>query len=73
MTDDGLEDYRSAAEQARLNTYSQGDTFISTLLETGGHPLIERLLKNEDLLPTLSEITNPTSWLKRYAPAMNGV
>ncbi|MEV7781055.1 hypothetical protein [Kitasatospora sp. NPDC088351] len=63
---------RLKTQSPLISIYDQGDAFISALHDTGGHPLIERLLRNEDLLPTLGEITNPTTWLERYAPAMSG-
>ncbi|MFJ2780189.1 hypothetical protein [Kitasatospora sp. NPDC087315] len=59
------------AGSSRPDIYDQGDAFISALHDAGGYPVTERLLRDENLLPTVSEITDPAAWLKRYAPAMN--
>ncbi|MFD7737737.1 hypothetical protein [Streptomyces sp. MJM8645] len=58
-----------ASEFPMSGAYDLGEQFVAAVYTYGGFPLIERLLKDEDLLPTNREIQAPESWLKRHQAA----
>ncbi|MER7671340.1 zinc-dependent metalloprotease [Kitasatospora sp. NPDC096128] len=60
---------RLVSESPRTDTYELGETFVAAVYAYGGYPLLERLLKDEDLIPTNRELRDPQSWLDRHQPA----
>ncbi|MFJ6775094.1 zinc-dependent metalloprotease [Kitasatospora sp. NPDC091257] len=57
---------RLTAESPRTDAYDLGEKFIAAVYNHGGFQLIERLLKDEDLMPTNREIQDPAIWLDRH-------
>ncbi|MFJ2868291.1 hypothetical protein [Kitasatospora sp. NPDC087314] len=55
-----------SAESPFAGAYDLGEQFVAVVHTYGGHALIERLLKDEDLLPTNREIQDPQAWLNRH-------
>ncbi|MER7673118.1 hypothetical protein ABTY61_32315 [Kitasatospora sp. NPDC096128] len=60
---------RLKSESPIAGAYDLGEQFIATVHSYGGHALVERLLKDEDLLPTNRELRDPQAWLNRHQPA----
>ena len=45
--------------------YEQGERFIAAVEEVGGPALLNRAFDRPENLPTLVEIRDPSSWLRR--------
>ncbi|MFJ4189438.1 hypothetical protein [Kitasatospora sp. NPDC089509] len=60
---------RLVAESPRTDAYELGETFVAAVYAYGGYPAIERLLKDEEWMPTNREIQDPTLWLERRQDA----
>jgi coenzyme F420 biosynthesis associated uncharacterized protein len=51
--------------EAKLKQYEQGERFIEAVEAAGGPDLLARAWAGPDLLPSLSEIRDPASWIER--------
>jgi coenzyme F420 biosynthesis associated uncharacterized protein len=51
--------------EAKLKQYEQGERFIETVESAGGPDLLARAWVAPELLPSLSEIRDPASWIER--------
>ncbi|MFJ6380132.1 hypothetical protein ACIQI7_09045 [Kitasatospora sp. NPDC092039] len=60
---------RLTAESPRADAYDLGEKFIVAVHTFGGFPMVERLLKDEDWMPTNREIQDPAIWLDRHQDA----
>ncbi|MEU4587066.1 hypothetical protein AB0F92_34235 [Kitasatospora aureofaciens] len=57
------------SEFPMARTYDRGEQLVAAAFTYGGHALIERLLKDEVLLPTNRELQEPEIWLNRHQDA----
>ena len=51
--------------EAKLAQYEQGERFIAAVEDVGGPALLNRAFDRPENLPTLVEIRDPSSWLRR--------
>ncbi len=51
--------------EAKMKQYAQGEAFIETVEEHGGRELMDRVWEGPELLPLLTEIKDPASWIER--------
>lgn len=51
--------------EAKLAQYEQGERFIAAVEDVGGPALLNRAFERPENLPTLVEIRDPASWLRR--------
>ncbi len=58
--------------EAKLAQYSKGEDFIEAVEAAGGPELLNRAFEDPTNLPTLEEIENPTTWIRRLDPALVG-
>lgn len=58
--------------EAKMAQYEQGERFIERIEEHGGNALLNRAFEGPATLPTLAEIRDPDSWVRRVtaAPAL---
>jgi coenzyme F420 biosynthesis associated uncharacterized protein len=56
--------------EAKLNQYVQGERFIEAVEQAGGPELLARAWEHPSHLPTLLEIREPASWIRRLSPAL---
>ncbi|RGD62028.1 hypothetical protein DR950_33635 [Kitasatospora xanthocidica] len=57
---------RLTAESPRADAYDLGEQFVAAVYTYGGYPAVERLLKDEEWMPTNREIQDPAIWLVRH-------
>ncbi|MFD7450377.1 zinc-dependent metalloprotease [Kitasatospora sp. NPDC059827] len=57
---------RLVAESPRADAYDLGEKFVAAVYAFGGYSAIERLLKDEEWMPTNREIQDPAVWLDRH-------
>ena len=50
---------------AKMAQYEQGERFIEQVERLGGPVLLERAFESADTLPTLGEIRDPETWMRR--------
>ncbi|MDP9440852.1 MAG: zinc-dependent metalloprotease, partial [Actinomycetota bacterium] len=55
--------------EAKLKQYEQGERFIERVEAEGGPELLAGVWQSPDQLPSLAEIRNPDSWIRRVRPA----
>jgi coenzyme F420 biosynthesis associated uncharacterized protein len=53
--------------EAKLNQYEQGERFVHAVEAAGGPELLNRVWDDPELLPTLSEIRDPSLWIGRVS------
>ncbi|MBD0692470.1 hypothetical protein [Streptomyces sp. CBMA123] len=46
--------------------YNTGERFIAAVIEAGGHPLLQQVLADEDLVPTDADLDDAALWLTRH-------
>ena len=51
--------------EAKLAQYEQGEKFIAAVEDVGGPSLLNRAFERPENLPTLVEIRDPSTWLRR--------
>jgi len=56
--------------EAKLSQYEQGEQFIEAVERVGGPELLDRAWERPEHLPTLAEIRDPESWIRRVQPAL---
>ncbi len=54
--------------EAKLKQYEQGERFIEAVEAEGGPEYLARAWEGPELLPTLAEIREPASWMRRVGP-----
>jgi coenzyme F420 biosynthesis associated uncharacterized protein len=54
--------------EAKLRQYAEGEKFVRSVEEAGGRPLFDRVWQGPEWLPSLSEIRDPASWVRRASP-----
>jgi coenzyme F420 biosynthesis associated uncharacterized protein len=52
----------------KLRQYEQGKKFADAVVELGGMEALNRVWSSPEALPTVDELQNPSSWLKRTEP-----
>ena len=57
--------------EAKLAQYEQGEQFIAAVEEVGGPALLNRAFERPENLPTLVEIRDPSSWLRRVGDGVS--
>ena len=57
--------------EAKLAQYEQGEQFIAAVEEVGGPTLLNRAFERPENLPTLVEIRDPSSWLRRVGDGVS--
>ncbi|MBW3556536.1 MAG: zinc-dependent metalloprotease [Actinobacteria bacterium] len=55
--------------EAKLKQYEQGERFIERVEQEGGPELLAEVWQSPDQLPSLGEIRDPESWIRRVRPA----
>ncbi|MEY2568676.1 MAG: hypothetical protein QOE35_3205 [Actinomycetota bacterium] len=53
--------------EAKMKQYEQGEEFIAAIERVGGPALLNKAWDGPDSLPTMSEIRDPDSWIRRVA------
>lgn len=56
--------------EAKLAQYQQGEAFIAAVEEAGGPSLLNRAFERSELLPSLAEIRDPNTWIRRVGDAV---
>jgi uncharacterized protein (DUF2342 family) len=51
--------------EAKMKQYEQGEEFIAAVERVGGPELLNKAWAGPDALPTMSEIRDPDSWIRR--------
>lgn len=54
--------------EAKMNQYAQGEHFVEQVFDAGGNELLARLWESPEMLPSLAEIRDPISWVRRASP-----
>ena len=54
--------------ETKLRQYEAGEKFIKVLEKEGGIRLINQVLDQPENLPSMAEINEPETWLKRVRP-----
>ncbi len=57
--------------EAKLAQYEQGEQFIAAVEQVGGPTLLNRAFDRPENLPTLAEIREPSSWLRRVGDGVD--
>ena len=60
--------FRLTGLELKMQQYVLGERFCRQVMEAGGMSRLSQVWSGPDQLPTLEEIRNPESWLKRTAP-----
>ncbi|MDQ1373970.1 MAG: hypothetical protein QOJ09_1308 [Actinomycetota bacterium] len=53
--------------EAKMKQYEQGEEFIAAVERVGGPALLNKAWNGPDALPTMGEIRDPDSWIRRMA------
>ncbi|HNH39390.1 MAG TPA: zinc-dependent metalloprotease, partial [Microthrixaceae bacterium] len=56
--------------EAKLAQYQQGEAFIAAVEDAGGPALLNRAFERSELLPSLAEIRDPDTWIRRVGAAV---
>jgi len=56
----------------KLRQYEQGKTFCDAVVAKGGVGALQHVFSGPEALPTLSELTDPDTWLERTATPVSG-
>ncbi|HVB05255.1 MAG TPA: zinc-dependent metalloprotease [Acidimicrobiales bacterium] len=51
--------------EAKLRQYAEGERFVEAVIEHGGDALLAQVWQGPELLPTLEEVRDPESWVRR--------
>jgi coenzyme F420 biosynthesis associated uncharacterized protein len=54
--------------EAKFRQYAEGEKFVRSVEEAGGRRLFDRVWQGPEWLPSLPEIRDPASWVRRVAP-----
>jgi len=54
--------------EAKFRQYAEGEKFVRSVEEAGGRRLFDRVWQGPEWLPSLLEIRDPASWVRRVAP-----
>jgi coenzyme F420 biosynthesis associated uncharacterized protein len=54
--------------EAKMKQYAQGERFIEVVEAAGGPELLASVWQSPDLLPDLTEIRDPETWIRRVRP-----
>ena len=55
--------------EAKLRQYAEGEKFVRSVEEAGGRRLFDRVWQGPEWLPSLAEIRDPSTWVRRVTPA----
>lgn len=58
--------------QAKLNQYQQGERFIAAVEDVGGADLLSEVWERPENLPSLGEIRDPDTWIRRVQLTATG-
>jgi uncharacterized protein (DUF2342 family) len=59
--------FRLTGLEMKMRQYEQGEAFVLAVERQAGWEALDRVWRGPDALPTLEEITDPSSWLRRVA------
>jgi coenzyme F420 biosynthesis associated uncharacterized protein len=59
--------FRLTGLEMKMRQYEQGEAFVLAVERQAGWEALDRVWSGPDALPTLDEITDPASWLRRVA------
>jgi coenzyme F420 biosynthesis associated uncharacterized protein len=51
--------------EAKFRQYAEGERFVKSVEEAGGRRLFDRVWEGPEWLPTLAEIRDPATWIRR--------
>ena len=54
--------------EAKLRQYAEGEKFVRSVEEAGGRRLFDRVWQGPEWLPSLAEIRDPSTWVRRVTP-----
>ncbi len=54
--------------EAKLRQYAEGEKFVRSVEEAGGRRLFDRVWQGPEWLPSLTEIRDPSAWVRRVSP-----
>lgn len=63
--------YQLIGLEAKLSQYSKGAAFLQEVQNSGGRELLSRLWEGPEWMPSLSELNQPSAWLKRAGVVPN--
>ena len=55
--------------EAKLRQYAEGEKFVRSVEEAGGRSLFDRVWQGPEWLPSLAEIRDPSTWVRRVTPS----
>jgi coenzyme F420 biosynthesis associated uncharacterized protein len=55
--------------EAKFRQYAEGEHFVRTVEKAGGRHLFDRVWQGPEWLPTLGEIRDPGTWVRRVQPS----
>jgi len=55
--------------EAKFRQYAEGEKFVRSVEKAGGRRLFDRVWQGPEWLPSLAEIRDPTTWVRRVSPA----
>jgi len=54
--------------EAKFRQYAEGEQFVRSVEEAGGRGLFDRVWQGPEWLPSLAEIRDPSTWVRRVTP-----
>ncbi|MGH9046055.1 MAG: zinc-dependent metalloprotease, partial [Acidimicrobiales bacterium] len=54
--------------EAKFRQYAEGERFVRSVEEAGGRRLFDRVWQGPEWLPSLAEIRDPATWVRRVSP-----
>ncbi len=54
--------------EAKLRQYAEGEKFVRSVEDAGGRRLFDRVWQGPEWLPSLAEIRDPSTWVRRVTP-----
>jgi coenzyme F420 biosynthesis associated uncharacterized protein len=55
--------------EAKFRQYAEGEHFVRSVEAAGGRELFDRVWQGPEWLPSLSEIRDPSTWVRRVTPS----
>jgi coenzyme F420 biosynthesis associated uncharacterized protein len=55
--------------EAKFRQYAEGEHFVRSVEQAGGRHLFDRVWQGPEWLPTLGEIRDPGTWVRRVSPS----